>query len=58
MGAAKLRRVEERKTDSELSNKNIHAIRKQKLEDLFKDDEIKYEQELSQLGLAFRRIRA
>ncbi len=44
--------------DSQLTNKSIKAIRKQKLESLFLADEIKYEQELANLGLAYRRIRA
>jgi len=44
--------------DSKLTNKSVHSIRKQKLEALFYADELKYEQELAQMGLAYRRIRA
>ena len=44
--------------DSKLTNKSVHAIRKEKLEALYMADEIKYEEELARLGLAYRRIRA
>jgi len=36
----------------------VQNVRKQKLEALFLNDEIKYEEELAQMGLAYRRIRA
>ena len=44
--------------DSKLTATNIKSIRKAKLEQLFLDDEIMYEEELSMQGLAYRRERA
>jgi len=56
--AARKRADEVGKEDSNFSNRNIKAVRKQKLEQLFRDDELQYETELADMGLAFRRIRA
>ena len=43
--------------DSQLTNQSVKQIRKEKLEALFYDDELKYEEELAMKGLAYRRIR-
>lgn len=56
--AARKRAEEEGREDSSLSNRNIRAVRKQKLEALYHEEELKYERELAEMGLAFRRIRA
>ena len=45
-------------SDAMLQNKNLKRTRKQKLEALFKAEELQYEEELSMQGLAFRRIKA
>jgi hypothetical protein len=55
--AATKRSVEGFNQDSQLTNQNVKQIRKQKLEALFYDDELKYEDELAMRGLAYRRIR-
>ena len=55
--AEKKRAVENFNQDSQLTNQNVKQIRKQKLEALFYDDELKYEEELAMRGLAYRRIR-
>ena len=43
--------------DSQLTNQNVKKIRKQKLEALYYEDELKYEEELAMKGLTYRRIR-
>jgi hypothetical protein len=58
VAAVQKRAVSVGNEDSKLTNKSVHTMRKQKLEALFYEDELKYEQELAQLGLAYRRIRA
>ena len=58
VAAGKKRAEQTGAEDSKLTNKSVKAIRKQKLESLFLEDEIKYEEELGQMGLAYRRIRA
>ena len=55
--AEKKRAMENFNQDSQLTNQNVKQIRKQKLEALFYDDELKYEEELAMRGLAYRRIR-
>jgi len=42
--------------DEVLTNKAVKAERRARLEALFHDDEIRYNQELSNKGLSFRRI--
>ena len=55
--AEKKRSEENFNQDSQLTNQNVKQIRKQKLETLFYEDELKYEEELAMKGLAYRRIR-
>ena len=45
-------------SDAVLQNKSLKQIRKKKLEELFKAEELQHQEELSMQGLAFRRIRA
>jgi hypothetical protein len=56
--AARKRSEKVGQDDGQLTNKNIKFVRKQKLEALYHDDELRYEEELAEKGLAFRRIRA
>lgn len=44
--------------DAVLQNKNLKKTRKEKLEQLFKSEELQYEEELAMQGLAYRRTRA
>lgn len=44
--------------DAVLQNKNLKRLRKTKLEELFKREELAYEEELAMQGLAFRKMRA
>ncbi len=55
--AEKKRSEENFNQDSQLTNQNVKQIRKQKLETLFYEDELKYEEELAMKGLAYRKIR-
>ena len=45
------------KADAKMTNKCIKTRRREKLEELFKNDEIMYEEELNKMGLAFKRER-
>lgn len=56
--AAAKRSTESFNSDSKLTNTNVKRQRKAKLEALFMEDELKYEEELEMKGLAYRRIRA
>ncbi len=56
--AATKRATESFNSDSQLTNQNVKRQRKAKLEDLYMNDELKYEEELEMKGLAYRRIRA
>jgi hypothetical protein len=44
-------------SDARMTNKTVKARRREKLEELYGNDEIMYEEELRQMGLAFRRER-
>mmetsp|Transcript_22658 Transcript_22658/g.31055 ORF Transcript_22658/g.31055 Transcript_22658/m.31055 type:complete len:113 (-) Transcript_22658:131-469(-) len=56
--AAKKRLEEQTSVDSRLMKTINKATRRARLEELYKFDEIRYEEELSALGLAFRRDRS
>jgi hypothetical protein len=56
--ADRKRRDQNQAADAVLKNKSIKATRKQRLEDLFKAEELAYEEELAMSGFAFRRTRA
>ena len=43
--------------DAEMTNRTVKTIRRAKLEELYKRDDIMYEAELNQMGLAFRHER-
>ena len=56
--ASTKRATESFNSDSQLTNQNVKRQRKAKLEELYMNDELKYEEELEMKGLAYRRIRA
>ena len=56
--ADRKRSVEVVASDAVLQNKSLKQVRKQKIEALYKAEELAYEEELAMRGLAFRRIRA
>jgi hypothetical protein len=45
------------RADAKMTNKCVKARRREKLEELYGNDDIMYEEELRQMGLAFRRER-
>jgi hypothetical protein len=53
--ASRKRREEQIISDSQVSRMNNTALRKLRLEQLYRDDELRYEEELNSMGLAFRR---
>jgi hypothetical protein len=55
--AVKKRSEERSAIDSRLMKTLNKSVRKQRLEELYRQDEMKYEQELNDMGLAFRRER-
>ena len=48
---------EKLRDDARMTNRTVKTIRRSKLEELYKNDDIKYEMELNQMGLAFRHER-
>lgn len=45
---------EKLKYDATMTNKTVKTIRRAKLEELYRNDDIMYQEELNKMGLAFR----
>ena len=55
--ASRKLKEEKVKSDARMTNKCVKTRRREKLEELYGNDEIMYEEELNKMGLAFRRER-